>query len=370
MAGKKLKPSSPLVSSSFRKKVSSSYYLRSNFVSAWIIRLFFLAFFVALLYLFIYEALFYYKKPQSVLLGRFLNDKIQFEIRFKNIRLPYSFRFLYEKPCPKPTKLLILVMTRRNAFIQRNSIRKTWASDALNDTVIRFLIGDAPKSDARNQKARDEQIKLELEFKKFGDLIFLNGITDNYQNLHLKWHAALEWQQNFCKNAEFLMKTDDDTIVHLPRLDRWIEHKFRPALKQNEATYFGWIISGVKPIRDKGHRWFVPKSAYPYEWYPAYMQGATYLASAQAISAVMRHVHEVNGFNMDDIVFTGILAKLANVTLFDSGAHFRVGNALHANEKCVDGIPEAVALYGADSLAQFEEIYDKLDAIECAKSKA
>jgi len=51
------------------------------------------------------------------------------------------------------------------------------------------------------------------------------------------------------------MKTDDDTIVHLPRLDHWIEHKFRPKLKQNEATYFGWIISGVGPIREENHKW-------------------------------------------------------------------------------------------------------------------
>uniref|UniRef100_A0A183CBQ9 Hexosyltransferase n=1 Tax=Globodera pallida TaxID=36090 RepID=A0A183CBQ9_GLOPA len=367
MVGKKKIKASPLITSSFRKKVSSKY-LRSNFVSAWLIRLLFLAFIIALCYLIFYETQFY-KNPQSALIRVFFTEKTQFEIRFKNIRHPYWIRVPPEAPCSKPTKLLILVMSRRGAFVQRNSIRKTWANDALSGTVFRYLVGDPLKTAAKNiTKLAEEQQKLDEEFETFGDLIFLNGIIDSYKNLHLKWYAALQWQQNFCAGAEFLMKTDDDTIVHLPRLDHWIEHKFRPALKKQLATYFGWIISGVKPIRQKGHRWYVSKSAYPHNWYPDYMQGATYMASSQAISAVMRHAHEVDGFNMDDVLFTGILAKLANVTLFSAGDHFRVGSSLGAKKKCVDGIPVAVALYGAENLAEFEEIYEKLNAIECPKN--
>jgi hypothetical protein len=33
--------------------------------------------------------------------------------------------------CPKSTKLLILIMTRRNAFDQRQILRQTWLNDAV-----------------------------------------------------------------------------------------------------------------------------------------------------------------------------------------------------------------------------------------------
>jgi len=51
------------------------------------------------------------------------------------------------------------------------------------------------------------------------------------------------------------MKTDDDTIVHLPRLNNWIDKKFTREIEKNKAMYFGWIISGVGPIRDPKHKW-------------------------------------------------------------------------------------------------------------------
>jgi hypothetical protein len=51
------------------------------------------------------------------------------------------------------------------------------------------------------------------------------------------------------------MKTDDDTVVHLPRLDYWIERKFRAELQNNPATYFGYIIAGVGPIRKPENKW-------------------------------------------------------------------------------------------------------------------
>lgn len=82
------------------------------------------------------------------------------------------------------------------------------------------------------------------------------------------------------------------------------------------------------------------------------MQGATYFGTNEAIRAVMAHTSEVIGFNMvlhfimfkeiflytmntnyfifqDDIVFTGTLAVIANVSRLDyKTKHFRGGNTV------------------------------------------
>jgi hypothetical protein len=44
----------------------------------------------------------------------------------------------------------------------------------------------------------------------------------------------------------------------------------------------------------------------------------------QAIRSIMKHTSEVNAINMEDVLFTGILAKLANVSLSQQHKMFRV----------------------------------------------
>uniref|UniRef100_A0A915LFA0 Hexosyltransferase n=1 Tax=Meloidogyne javanica TaxID=6303 RepID=A0A915LFA0_MELJA len=230
------------------------------------------------------------------------------------------------------------------------------------------------------EELKKEKQLLKVEQMQNKDFIFLHGIEDNYANLHFKdfgwvkekskflrlgfqaekllgfqactveiatWLAALQWQQAFCPQTKWIMKTDDDTIVHLPRLNNWIDKKFTREIEKNKAMYFGWIISGVGPIRDPKHKWYVSENVYKGNSYPPYMQGASYVASSQAITATMPHINKVIGFNMDDVLFTGILADLANVTRADHKEMFRVGNGLNKDEKCEDGIPYVTALYGA-----------------------
>ena len=62
------------------------------------------------------------------------------------------------------------------------------------------------------------------------------------------------------------------------------------------------------------------------------MQGATYFGTKEAIDLVMAHIKEVIGFNMDDIVFTGTIPEVANVSRIDYGFyHFRGGNHVNLN---------------------------------------
>ncbi|KAH7712532.1 Beta-1,3-galactosyltransferase 1 [Aphelenchoides avenae] len=67
--------------------------------------------------------------------------------------------------------------------------------------LLRFFIG-----------ATDPSIveQLAKEQRKFGDLVFYD-LPDEYENLHLKIHVVFQWQQEFCAQAKFLLKTDDDT---------------------------------------------------------------------------------------------------------------------------------------------------------------
>ena len=69
--------------------------------------------------------------------------------------------------------------------------------------------------------------------------------------------AAFQWQLEFCPNAEFVMKADDDTVVDLPRWEFWTEKKFKKDLETNPRAYFGYVLFSTSPIRQKDHKWFL-----------------------------------------------------------------------------------------------------------------
>lgn len=51
-----------------------------------------------------------------------------------------------------------------------------------------------------------------------------------------------------------MLKTDDDTVVHIPRLLHHIEKRFRPAMNWTKAV-FGYILTS-SPVLHSG-RWYV-----------------------------------------------------------------------------------------------------------------
>lgn len=294
------------------------------------------------------------------------SELCNFTITFSNLKKQYTMPKPPIEPCDgKKIKLLILIMSRRESEEKRHGIRNSWGRDAPKGVIIRFVIGSHTPSE-QNHTVTD--MALENEQRKFADLIRYD-IADGYENLHFKMSAAFQWQQAFCPNAEFVMKTDDDTIVDLPRWEFWTETTFRKDLERNKATFFGCVLANTSPIRQLGHKWYVPVEHFPGDIYPDYMQGATYFGTNEAIRAVMAHTSEVIGFNMDDIVFTGTLAVIANVSRLDyKTKHFRGGNTLLPDEPCDHGVPLIFTFFRSyTKAAEYIQDYQKLHSLKCGK---
>ncbi|KAI3419387.1 Beta-1,3-galactosyltransferase 2 [Globodera pallida] len=200
-----------------------------------------------------------------------------------------------------------------NGFENRKGIRQTWMNDSVPGEVIRFLIADAGKGEAI-----DVQQKLEEEQAKHGDLVFLHGFVDIYAHIHLILilvYGGFKWQQSFCANAEWVLKVDDDALVHLRRLAHWTGKKFRPIVVQNPLVYFGYIYHQSIPVRDPKSKWYAPKEMYPNDVYPDFMSGTVYLTNPATINAILLHTRQIDGFYLEDVFYTGILAKLANLDI-------------------------------------------------------
>uniref|UniRef100_A0A183C1M2 Hexosyltransferase n=1 Tax=Globodera pallida TaxID=36090 RepID=A0A183C1M2_GLOPA len=257
-------------------------------------------------------------------------------VRFSNIRRPFVVKVPLDAaafPCAgRPVLGAVLVMSRRNAdaAMRREGIRRSWGGAAPDDVIIRFVIGKAGK-DERKSAAKNDDL-LEEEQRKFGDLLRYD-VEDVYGNLHLK------------------------------------------AETKGGAAFFGFVLAGTRPIRRVGHKWYVSEKTFPGNRYPNYMQGATYFGTAQAVRAVMAHTLEVVGFNMDDLLYTGILAERVKppVARFHGGlVHFRgEQKIMPQNEWCEKGVPLLfVAFSGVrtppyKSVEEYKRAFQNIHTAKC-----
>ena len=122
-----------------------------------------------------------------------------------------------------------------------------------------------------------------------------------------------------------MLKTDDDTVVDVERLLYWIDRKFsHVAAHYNESgAEFGILWRQVPVNRDPATKWYVPKKSYVGRVYPNYLNGPTYLLSGQAVRNILQVAPNVSAFAVEDILYTGVLAKEAGVAKRDVAGHFR-----------------------------------------------
>ncbi|KAI6208759.1 Hexosyltransferase [Aphelenchoides besseyi] len=211
---------------------------------------------------------------------------------------------------------LVIVISRPEDFYAREMIRKTWMKETVKQTLGLsspvFLVGR--RSDQELNSLLDE------EQQQYGDVIRYT-VDDTYKLLYVKVHAAFSWQQQFCPHVRYLLKTDDDTVVDLNRLDHYVRTEFNPLLVEHPKSFFCNRWKGHKPFRDPNNRWFVSSKEYNRTVFPTFCQGCSYLLSTAAVASLLNNTATVKSIHLEDVLYTGLVAeKTPNVYHHNSAA--------------------------------------------------
>ncbi|XP_060071997.1 beta-1,3-galactosyltransferase 1-like [Ylistrum balloti] len=211
--------------------------------------------------------------------------------------------------------LVILIFTVHNNRLQRETIRKTWLTYAKNNSEtsnIRyaFLLG-AP-ADSKMDKIVKE------EFDIFRDIL-QEDFIDAYSNLTYKTMMAYKWASTKCKEAKFVMKTDDDMYVNIPNiLTTAKSHK-----EKLQTNVGGACHQMAKPIRDHRSKWYASKKSFPGSTYPGFCSGTGYVTSMNVASKVFEVSQHVPFFHLEDVYVALCIKKLGYKLLaipgFNSG---------------------------------------------------
>ena len=147
-------------------------------------------------------------------------------------------------------------------FTKRNLIRSTWGNKRVlpHDFRILFVIGMSPNSTINKL--------VEEEFHIHKDILQINHFTDGYFNLSTKVMKSFKWISQYCSNAKYILRINDDVVVNTHAL---VNH-FR-GLNYSQNMIYGYGIFGVGPIRDKGSKFYVSEKDYNKPRYNDYIEG-------------------------------------------------------------------------------------------------
>ncbi|KAI6185772.1 Hexosyltransferase [Aphelenchoides besseyi] len=198
--------------------------------------------------------------PLPILPPEMFGEAVKFEMKFANFNLTYEMKQPKIEVCNN-ISFLVLVISRPDGFYAREMIRRTWMNDLVGSVILHLNVDVQDKpSDYRvlfivgHRGDPDLNKLLDEEQRQFGDVIRYSA-EDTYERLYVKVHAAFSWQQKFCPQARYLLKTDDDTVVDLGRMNYFVQTEFNALLKKYPKSFICNRWGGKRPLRDPSISW-------------------------------------------------------------------------------------------------------------------
>nr|KAF7410903.1 hypothetical protein H0235_013510 [Vespula pensylvanica] len=200
--------------------------------------------------------------------------------------------------CPdfgKEMDLVIIIMSAPTHVEARTAIRQTWGHfGQRRDISILFMLGAT--LDSKVEKV------LEQEQRIYGDII-RGKFLDSYSNLTLKTISILEWVDSYCSKVKFVLKTDDDMFINVPRLLAFINRHGK-----DKSVIFGRLARRWKPIRNKKSKYYVSQTQFKQPVFPDFTTGPAYLLSSDIVRKLYDAALDQTYLKLEDVFMTGIVA--------------------------------------------------------------
>ncbi|XP_068140863.1 uncharacterized protein [Drosophila tropicalis] len=203
-----------------------------------------------------------------------------------------------ERICPQEgefTKLLVLITSAQSHAEARMSIRQTWGHyGTRRDIGMAFVLGRGT-NDTINKALTQENYM-------YGDLI-RGSFIDSYNNLTLKTLSSLEWADRHCSRAKYILKTDDDMFINVPKLLKFLDqHK-------DKRVIYGRLAKKWKPIRNKKSKYYVSTDQFSASVFPSFTTGPAYVLTSDIVHDLYQRSLQTVYLKLEDVFTTGIVAQ-------------------------------------------------------------
>ena len=240
---------------------------------------------------------------------------------------------------------------------KRDNIRATWGNPGLHPvgtTLLVFIVGQADDPGTQRQ--------LEEEQRRYGDIV-QGDFVDAYKNLTLKAIFSLKWIVNHCKNAEFMLKADDDAFVNIFEWMRVAQTTVTSDYRRFIMCPL-WKADSMPILRDpaKCMKWCVKYTEFPgRSYFPQYCAGLAVLMTRDIVVEMYRTAVKTPFFWIDDVFLTGIVsAKLKAVHYVDMMSYFSLKEAEVSANYFDETAPLKVHIAHVKNLPTFKKMWQAL----------
>ncbi|XP_042204915.1 uncharacterized protein LOC121854358 [Homarus americanus] len=215
----------------------------------------------------------------------------------------FPYRYLINEPhiCDHDVNIINMIPIALTRLKRRLYIRELWGQRKYSSKIRMktvFVVG-ITNSNYQSQLLHESQ--------HYHDIIQLDFV-DSYFNLTLKTLSILHWTQNFCPGAKWILKSDDDVLVNPFTLTEY--------LTQHPTADFVCKMNRNSQVCREGKwcpkKWQVSYEEYPFNLYPLSCHGFVYVISRKMARLVYASANKTHPYRMEDIYFTGIVAKHFN----------------------------------------------------------
>ena len=194
----------------------------------------------------------------------------------------------------QPLPLLIMLLTRSENEDRREAQRATWLTHHWSSASPWRYVYVCGRRTTRQQLMLGRTALDTVH----GDMVTLSAVEEGYDNLVFKTLEGVRWVLTHV-TMSVLLKTDDDSMVHIDRSLGWLEE----VVRDRSVVYAGFVLNQSEVIRlnmsrhDMGrpddypsdfHKWAVPFEAYSGRDYPPYCSGGGYFLGRTAAERILK----------------------------------------------------------------------------------
>lgn len=235
-----------------------------------------------------------------------------------NIINTFQFAFpinVAKRECnDREVQVVMPVHSALTNFYKRSRIRLLsqgkYSKIKSHKVLLLFFVG-LPPSEYSQTDHDMLQNALNEESKEHGDIIQAD-IVDTYANIVYKSLAVLQWVSQYCPRAEFVIKTDDDVFVHVPRLILSlykIQHMHIDFIVGNRVT-------DAIPNRSKDENRYVPEDEYRRSTYPPFAESPAIGFPTSTGLLLYQQALRTKLMRLHDVFLTGICAQRLGIPVF------------------------------------------------------
>ncbi|KAH8412177.1 hypothetical protein KR009_000353 [Drosophila setifemur] len=174
------------------------------------------------------------------------------------------------------------------------AIRQTWMHYASRRNIaMAFVLGR--DNELENKSLREENLM-------YGDMI-RGHFIDSYANLTLKTISSLEWVCRHCPRMKYLLKTDDDMFINVPKLLTLL------GTLTDNRTIYGRKVGNWKPVRNRWSKYYVSTAQFAGDTFPFFTTGPAYILPRNIVYALYKRSLATPYLKLEDVFTTGIVAE-------------------------------------------------------------